>query len=138
MYPTQFEESGCLKCHHEVVDLEPSPKFPDPPAHTLVKGYELVRNYGCFGCHEINGFNGPQKRVGPDLRAEPPFYAAAAQLQSDVALSKLPDDVKADVNNWVETVLHHPENDDARRRLQEFIASQSQSKTPLFSAQDPC
>ncbi len=133
MYPTQFEESGCLKCHHEVVDLEPSPKFPDPPAPTLVKGYELVRNYGCFGCHEINGFNGPQKRVGPDLRAEPPFYAAAAQLQADVALSKLPDDVKADVNNWVETVLHHPENDDARRRLQEFIASQSQSKTPLLS-----
>jgi mono/diheme cytochrome c family protein len=133
MYPRQFEESGCLKCHHEVVDLEPSPKFPDPPAPTLVKGYELIRNYGCFGCHDINGFNGPQKRVGPDLRAEPPFYAAAQQLQSDAAMSKLPDDIKSEVNNWVETVVHHPENDEARHRLQEFITAQAQSKTSILS-----
>ena len=89
MYSRRFVESGCLKCHQEVVDLEPSSKFPDPPAPKLVEGYEVIRRYGCFGCHEINGFNGPDKRVGPDMRLEPNYFAAAAQLKTDPGLAKL-------------------------------------------------
>ena len=58
MFPKRFVESGCLKCHHDVVDLEPSTKYPDPPAPKLIAGYETIRRYGCFGCHEINGFAG--------------------------------------------------------------------------------
>lgn len=77
MYPERFAESSCLKCHHEVVELEPSERFPDPPAAKLVHGYQLIRKYGCFGCHEINGFDGPTKRIGPDLRNEPNYFAAA-------------------------------------------------------------
>ncbi|NCA11904.1 hypothetical protein EBR56_08885, partial [bacterium] len=53
MLPQRFEESSCLKCHHQVVDLEPSEKFPEPPAPKLVEGYHLIRQYGCYGCHEI-------------------------------------------------------------------------------------
>src|SRR5258705_625247 len=67
MTPERFIESNCLKCHHEVVELEPSERFPEPPAPKLVKGYELVRQYGCYGCHEINGFDRPTKRLGPGL-----------------------------------------------------------------------
>ena len=73
MTPERFIESNCLKCHHEVVELEPSERFPEPPAPKLVEGYQLVRQYGCYGCHEINGFDGPNKRLGPDLRLEPNF-----------------------------------------------------------------
>jgi cytochrome c2 len=80
MWPKRFEESGCVKCHHEVVELEASERFPDPPAPKLTHGYHLIRKYGCYGCHEVNGFDGPRKRVGPDLRTEPNFYAAALQL----------------------------------------------------------
>ena len=40
MTPERFIESNCLKCHHEVVELEPSERFPDPPAPKLVAGYE--------------------------------------------------------------------------------------------------
>ena len=29
--------------------------------------------FGCYGCHEINGYDGPTKRIGPDLRLEPNF-----------------------------------------------------------------
>ncbi len=123
MYPQKFAEAACLKCHHEVVDLEPSPKFPDPPAPTVVKGYELVRNYGCFGCHEINGFAGPQKRVGPDLRTEPTVYAAAAQMKADPAFSQLADDVKG----WITRLVDHPEDDQARHRLYEFVTAESNS-----------
>ena len=130
MYPQKFAEAACLKCHHEVVDLEPSPKFPDPPAPTVVKGYELVRNYGCFGCHEINGFAGPQKRVGPDLRAEPTVYAAAAQMKADPAFAQLADDVKG----WITRLVDHPEDDAARHRLYEFCHADADSENAELSA----
>ena len=70
MLPRRFAESRCLKCHHEVSDLEPSRRFPDPPAPKLVAGFHLVRRYGCFACHEINGFGEGGRAVGPDLRLE--------------------------------------------------------------------
>ena len=64
-------------------------KYPDPPAPKLIAGYETIRRYGCFGCHEINGFAGADKRIGPDLRLEPNYYAAAEQLKTDPGLAKL-------------------------------------------------
>lgn len=84
MYPERFAESTCLKCHHDVTELEPSSRFPEPPAPKVVKGHELVATYGCFGCHEINGYDGPNRRIGPDLRLEPNFYAAAQQLLAHI------------------------------------------------------
>jgi mono/diheme cytochrome c family protein len=130
MYPKQFAESGCVKCHHEIVDLEASPKFAEPPAPTLVKGYEIVRNFGCFGCHEINGYNGPTKRVGPDVRAEPAFYAAAAQIRADKGFSQLP----ADAKEWVTQLIEQPGDDTVRRRLYEFVSADAQSEKPVLSA----
>ncbi len=87
MTPDRFIESNCLKCHHEVVDLEPSERFPEPPAPKLVEGYNLVRQYGCYGCHEITGFDGPTKRTGPDLRLEPNFAEVSKQILTDPGLS---------------------------------------------------
>ncbi len=98
MTPERFIESNCLKCHHEVVELEPSERFPDPPAPKLVKGYELVREYGCCGCHEIGGFDGPNKRIGPDLRLEPNFTEVAAQILTDQGLSPAERDLAAKLN----------------------------------------
>jgi len=69
MHPRRFIESSCVKCHHRVVDLQPSPRYPQPPAPKLLRGYTLVRTYGCFGCHEINGFQ-EGRSVGPDLHIE--------------------------------------------------------------------
>ncbi|MCU0874666.1 MAG: hypothetical protein MUE50_20235, partial [Pirellulaceae bacterium] len=79
MVPQRFVESTCPKCHHRVVDLQPSQRFPQPPAPKLLRGYTLVRTYGCYGCHEINGFQ-DGKSIGPDLRTEP---LAAASGQTD-------------------------------------------------------
>ena len=70
MRPARFAQSNCLKCHHDVSDLEPSRRFPDPPAAKLLEGYHLVRQSGCFGCHEIRGVTGSGQRIGPDLRPE--------------------------------------------------------------------
>lgn len=69
MYPERFAESSCIKCHHNVVELGSSPKF-GASAPKVVEGYNIIRQYGCFGCHEINGFDG-SKSIGPDLRLEP-------------------------------------------------------------------
>ncbi len=69
MNPKRFEESNCIKCHINVVELGTHPQF-GATAPKVVKGYELVKKYGCFGCHEINGYEGT-KIVGVDLRLEP-------------------------------------------------------------------
>ncbi len=79
-FPRRFAESSCVRCHHEIVELESSERYPETPAPKVVHGYNLVRKFGCFGCHEINGFGERGMRVGPDLRLEPNFYAVAHEL----------------------------------------------------------
>jgi cytochrome c551/c552 len=116
MTPERFVESNCLKCHHEVVELEPSERFPQPPAPKLVEGYKIVQQYGCYGCHEINGFDGPNKRIGPDLRAEPNYYDVAQQILRDPGLS-------TDEKEWAGTLVHSPDADDLRHDLFRSIKS---------------
>jgi len=87
MFPKRFAQSACLKCHHEVVDLEPSERFPEAPAPKVTHGYHLIRKYGCYGCHEVNGFDGPTRRVGPDLRSEPNYFAVAQQIQAELHIA---------------------------------------------------
>jgi len=114
MNPKRFAESSCLKCHHEVVDLEASERFPEPPAPKLLAGYDLIRNYGCYGCHEINGFDGPTKRIGPDLRTEPNYSATAQAL---LATGELKDEQRS----LAETLVQHPDDEKARHTLSESI-----------------
>ncbi|MCX7402818.1 MAG: hypothetical protein NTY87_06890 [Planctomycetia bacterium] len=117
MQPERFEESSCLQCHHQVVDLEPSERFPEPPAPKLVEGYHLIRQYGCYGCHEINGWSGPGKRVGPDMRLAPNYHEVAAAISSDPGLTSL----GPTVQRWVEEVRSSPDGKQARERLRETI-----------------
>ncbi len=68
MHPTRFQEASCVKCHHQMTDLIRNGVKEEAPK--LLKGYNLVRENGCFGCHEISGTKGG-RTVGPDLRLEP-------------------------------------------------------------------
>ncbi len=117
MLPQRFEESSCLKCHHQVVDLEPSERFPEPPAPKLVEGYHLIRQYGCYGCHEINGWSGPDKRIGPDMRLAPNYHEVAEALSSDAGLAAL----GSTATRWVEDVRSSPDGRQSRERLREMI-----------------
>ena len=83
MMPKRFVESRCLKCHHDVADLEPSERFKQPPAPKLMAGYHLVRQNGCFGCHEIKGLSPSGRSIGPDMRLEPGSVADDSQLAPD-------------------------------------------------------
>jgi hypothetical protein len=48
MNPQRFAESTCLKCHHDVIDLEASDRFPEAPAPKVTHGFHLIRKYGCY------------------------------------------------------------------------------------------
>ena len=117
MLPERFEESSCLKCHHQVVDLEPSERFPEPPAPKLVEGYHLIRQYGCYGCHEINGYAGPEKRIGPDMRLAPNYHEVAEAVSADPGLAAL----GTTAQRWVEEVRSSPDGTVARARLRETL-----------------
>ena len=68
MQPMRFVESTCLKCHHQVTDLISSENRNEAPK--LVRGFNLIKENGCFGCHEIAGRKAG-RQIGPDLRLEP-------------------------------------------------------------------
>jgi mono/diheme cytochrome c family protein len=85
MLPKRFVESGCLKCHHQVTDLIRHGNREEAPK--LLRGYNLVRENGCFGCHEISGLKSG-KEIGPDLRLEPsPPLSAYTALERVKMLS---------------------------------------------------
>lgn len=119
MKPQRFLESNCLKCHYDKGALEPSERFPDPPAPKLVEGWTLVEDYGCFGCHEINGFDGPNRRIGPDIRLEPNYNEVAAQMLRDPSLDE-------QERGWADTLVRSPDNKSAREQL--FTAVKADAK----------
>lgn len=58
MLEKKYVTSQCMKCHLEDHSVEGGENFN--------RGYELIKTYGCFGCHNIPIFKGFEK-VGPDL-----------------------------------------------------------------------
>ncbi len=68
MLPKRFAEAACVKCHHQMESLVTEGTKVEAPK--LMKGYTLVRELGCFGCHEISGVKSG-RWVGPDMRLEP-------------------------------------------------------------------
>jgi hypothetical protein len=122
MYARRFAEAACLKCHHDVVELEPSEKFVDAPAPKVTHGYHLIRKYGCYGCHEVNGFDGPNRRVGPDLRSEPNFFAVAQQIEAELSGSgQAAQQWRDRLGKMTGHLTAHPEDDQARRTLKATI-----------------
>jgi len=88
MLSKRFTESSCLKCHHQVTDLVRQGSKEEAPK--VLRGFNLVKEAGCFGCHEIQGTKGGRS-IGPDLRLEPSpaldYLTAADQerIRSDPA-----------------------------------------------------
>jgi mono/diheme cytochrome c family protein len=67
MLAHRFVESSCLKCHHQVTDTISYGSREEAPK--LLKGYNLIKDFGCYGCHEIAGYK-QGVEIGPDLRLE--------------------------------------------------------------------
>ncbi len=81
MFPKHLAEATCLRCHHNVTELAQSDKFGNS-APKVVEGHQIISQYGCYGCHEINGYDN-KKAIGPDLRLEPNTPEQAAKLAAD-------------------------------------------------------
>lgn len=58
MFSLSQTEAGCVKCHQS--------DFYVPMANKLNKGRQLIKDYGCYNCHKINGWEGLPKS-GPIL-----------------------------------------------------------------------
>ncbi|MDA1012879.1 MAG: c-type cytochrome [Planctomycetota bacterium] len=81
MQPSRFVESSCIKCHHNVTELGVNKKH-GATAPKVHKGFQLIQKYGCFGCHEIHGYDAG-KPIGPDIRLEPQTEAQAKAVAED-------------------------------------------------------
>jgi mono/diheme cytochrome c family protein len=80
MHSSRFVESSCVKCHYQMTDL--ISKGSQEEAPKLLKGYNLFKDNGCFGCHEVAGIKSGRE-IGPDVRLEPipPLDALTAEEQ---------------------------------------------------------
>jgi len=134
MRPNRFVESSCIKCHHHVEELGEHPEF-GASAPKVFAGYRLIQQYGCFGCHEVHGYESG-KPIGPDMRLEPNYTEAALQLRW--LLKKREQDGRGPtatgislkrVDNLLETVIRSPgESAEARSRLTRLIRADSEAK----------
>lgn len=60
MYPRQYHEASCLKCHAGQVDVPEGPE--------INRGTLMVELYGCHACHKINVWRfADLRKPGPDL-----------------------------------------------------------------------
>src|SRR5437868_14510330 len=60
MYPRQFYEAGCLKCHSGQLGVD--------QGDDITKAELTVEIYGCYACHKINTWRfSDLRRPGPDL-----------------------------------------------------------------------
>lgn len=57
--PVDRIESSCQRCHASIHEIAPA-------APKLARGVETIRRLGCYGCHDIRGFEG-LPRAGPSL-----------------------------------------------------------------------
>lgn len=100
MLPRRLAAARCASCHVDLLDLDrgwldggsaarsalaaamaPGGRQPEPaqpprivasasPAAEVLEGLRLVRHFGCFGCHEIDGREPGGARIGPSLLLE--------------------------------------------------------------------
>jgi len=60
MYPRQYTEAGCVKCHAGQVDVEGGEK--------ITKALHMVELYGCHACHKIDNWRFANlQKPGPSL-----------------------------------------------------------------------
>jgi mono/diheme cytochrome c family protein len=101
MLPMTNIEAGCYKCHNG------SPEV--PKAAHLNSGRDLIRIYGCFGCHKIPGYENIRK-VGPDLST------VSGKLTKE----------------WVRKWLANPKEFKSQARMPQFWWNSNNSGTPYW------
>lgn len=86
MFPVQYTEAGCFKCHNNEIYLKGADK--------LNLGTNLIERAGCFGCHTIERYK-DKRRIGPDLNK------IAAKVSKDWAYLWIRDPKEFRHNTWM-------------------------------------
>ena len=140
MAPKRFRESTCLKCHHNVVELGVNPKY-GATAPKVHKGWQLIRQFGCFACHEVRGFDGADA-IGPDFRLEPNFDEVAKQMLFLLKSQKTDDEGKVGsgastnaIAALLNSVVDNPEESAAAREdLRNTFEKDKNSRSDALAA----
>ena len=101
MLPMTNIEAGCYKCHNA------SPEVPQ--ASKLNSGRDMIRIYGCFGCHKLPGYENIRK-VGPDLST------VSGKLTKD----------------WIRKWLANPKDFKSQARMPQFWWNSNNSGSPYW------
>lgn len=70
----------------EYIDWDFEPEYSEPvmiTVESIQKGKDLVRDFGCFGCHNIKGME-EMEQVGPFLRQEEVSYLSRKEVDSTI------------------------------------------------------
>lgn len=97
MLPMKYVEASCLKCHAGSIPIQESP--------TLAMGMSIVEKGGCFGCHQIDGFEDTPK-PGPGLRK------IAQKTSKDFAFKWILEPRGFRENSWMPHFFNQVNNDD--------------------------
>ena len=146
MHTKRFVESSCVKCHHEMTDLVRYGSKEEAPK--LLEGYNLVRENGCYGCHEIAGMK-RGRAIGPDMRLEPtpPLEWLPPREQQTLkadtlnppgtlrkvgpSLRRLSDKIGPKVNDWLLSWIDNPRHFRADTKMPRFYGLSTNNKDAL-------
>jgi cytochrome c2 len=64
-------------------DIQAKPNFQPVAGGDVVRGQQLVQDFGCIGCHTIPGINNAHANVGPPLTAFGDRVYIAGMLHND-------------------------------------------------------
>jgi cytochrome c2 len=101
MLPLQYTEGMCVKCHKDQERI--------PFADKLNHGRQLIENYGCYGCHKIEGWQ-HMKKPGPSLQK---------------VTSKIPS------KEWIRNWIWAPKMFNPQSKMPQFF-DQSNNSSPEF------
>lgn len=110
MYPLQFTQAGCFKCH--------SGEFPIKGAEELNLGLNIIEKAGCYACHEIDRYKDWPK-PGPDLTH------IASKLSKNFAYKWIEDPHFFRKDTWMPAYFNLTNNSD--------LASQARSQQEIHA-----
>ena len=144
MLPRRLSAARCASCHVDLLDLDrgwldggesardalaaalsPDGKKEGPgprpqivrsasPAAEVLEGLRLVRHFGCFGCHEIDGRNTQGGRIGPSLLLETRTPDRAGQRKIGPALGNAGERLAPE---WIRAQLADPRRHQPQGRM---------------------
>ena len=97
MYPLKHVEAGCFQCHAHQATIK--------GAEQLNLGLHLIEKSGCYGCHQIDKYNGRSK-AGPNLTH------LAAKVTKPWAYRWLTDPRSFRPDTWMPSFFHQTNTDD--------------------------